>query len=162
MLDFFQNSKLLKVSAMEQNLNQVIFDCIDTTERWDQAEKELFEMDRELEQFFVKMIDENDGALPKENSYWYLYMDVVAKVLYFKSLASISLQPNDETVLAKSKVAMITVVRILPNNHLEENKDFLNEVTQTITRIFSETVEIAPVKLSESLLNYKLYLDNKY
>lgn len=162
MLDFFQNSKLLKVSVMEDHLNQVIFDCIDTSEKWDQAEKELLEMERELEQFFVKTIDGNNGELPKENSYWYLYMDVVSKVLYFRSLASSSLKPNDEKVATKSLAAMTTVVRTLPNNHLEDNKDFLNEVVQTIKRLFNETVEIVPIKLSEGLLNYKQYLDEKY
>lgn len=162
MLDFFQNSKLLKVSAMESHLNQVIFDCIDTSEKWDQAEKELVEMERELEQFFVKTIDDNNGELPKENSYWYLFMDVVAKVLYFRSLASSSLKPNDEKVVAKSKEAMTTVVHTLPNNHLEENEDFLNEVVQTMERLFNESVNIAPVTLSESLSNYKQYLDGKY
>jgi len=162
MLDFIQNSKALNISAMESHLNQVVFDCIDTSENWARAEKELSEMERELEQFFVKTIDQNEGELPKQNSYWYLYMDIVAKVLYFRSLANSSLNPNDEKVTAKAKAAMLTVVRILPNNHIEENEDFLKEVIQTISRLYNEAVEITPIPLKESLVNYKEYLDVKY
>lgn len=147
---------------MGSHLDQLVFDCIDTSSNWLKAEKELLEMERELEQYFVKTIDDQNGELPKESSYWYLFMDVVAKVLYFRSLASISLNENDEKVKKKTLAAMSTSVQTLPNNHTEENEEFLREVIETISHLFNETVKVVPVTLKESFVNYKEYLDVKY
>lgn len=162
MLKIFQDKQYLKVSEIEDHLNQVIFECIDTSEKWERVEKELAEIEREMEQFYVKIIDENSGEVPKENSFWHLFLGVVSKVLYFKSLAMASLNEGNEKLAPKLKMAMVTAIETLPNKQTEENEEFLNEISNTIRRLFSEEVEIKPTTIKDSLASYKNYLEIKY
>lgn len=154
--------RTLNITAIEEQLNQIIFEYIDTSENWQKAVTELSEIERELEQFFITSIDNNNGSLPKGNAYWYLFLDIVSKLLYFKGLAKAKLYKDNEKEIVKVIEAWKASLLILPNNQLENNRAFLEEIVKSIETLINETVEIEGTTIQRNLQAYNQYLEEKY
>jgi len=162
MVKSVQNMRALNINAIEEQLNQIIFEYIDTSESWQKASTELSEIERELEQFFIKYIDENNGSLPKGNAYWYLFMDVVSKLLYFKGVANAKLNKDNEKEMSKVIEAWKASLLILPNNQIENNREFLEEIIKSIQALSNETVNVEETTIEKNLKTYNQYLETKY
>ncbi len=73
------------LAQLQEKVDEIIFDYIDTSKNWGKAYKGLNNLFQQTVQFYEKYVDENN--IPEANVYWTLFLDVVGRLIYFKTLA---------------------------------------------------------------------------
>ncbi|KGR74984.1 hypothetical protein [Ureibacillus manganicus] len=121
---------LLNVAQLQEKVDEIIFDYIDTSQNWGKAFKGLNNLFQQTLQFFVKYVDEN--GIPNANVYWSLYLDVVGRLVYFKTLAERNLSDlkTDEDVdnfIEGFEVA----ANCLPHENLNDEHELLDEICES-------------------------------
>ena len=127
-------NNLLNVAQLQEKVDEIIFDHIDTSQNWGKAFKGLNNLFQQTVQFYVKYIDEN--GIPNTKVYWSLYLDVVGRLVYFKTLAERHLTDiqNDKDVdhiIDGYKVA----AKCLPHDNVNNEHELLDEISESFEGI---------------------------
>ncbi|MER1956492.1 MAG: GTPase [Solibacillus sp.] len=138
---------LLNLPKLQLQVDTIVFDSIDSKPNWSKAYEQLDGLLQKVAQNFNSYIASNEGAMPKASTYWTLYMDIAAKILYFTGLAQSHLiDEQDPEARAQILERYQISVSCLPNASLEENEEFISEVKKSIGELTGKSSEI---KLSE-------------
>src|SRR5690554_4918576 len=87
------NNNILNLVQLQEELDGILFDYIDTSQKWNQAFERLEELLRQTISYFTSYV-RNEGKVPEGNVFWALYMDIVAKIIYYKTLSYMNLESN--------------------------------------------------------------------
>lgn len=118
----------LNLATLNQKADEVIFDYIDSKPNWEKAFKYLDVLLEECTNFFLATVKKNN-ELPKGNTYWNLFLEINAKLIYFSTLALQHYNQKSigitEDVLRKRYE---TSALCLTNVQTEEASNFLEEI----------------------------------
>jgi len=158
---------ILNLFQLQEELDGILFNYIDTSQKWDKAYEELKELLDELTAYFKNYLQEHDGRLPDNEMYWSLFIDNVSRILYFKTVAYMNLQKDmteEQKELIKS--ALHDAAGCLP--HVQgRNFEFLQEISQTYDLLFNENAHFEKYYfdknngLADCLENFKAYCVQK-
>ncbi len=134
---------LLNLPKLQEQVDTIVFDSIDSKPNWSKAYEQLDGLLQKVAQNFNGYIASNEGAMPKASTYWTLYMDIAAKMLYFIGLAQSHLIDEHDPeakaqVLERYKIS----ASCLPNASLEDNEEFISEVKKSIEQLAGQGNEI--------------------
>lgn len=129
-------NELLNLPSLKFKIDEIVFDHIDTKPNWSKAYSMLDEILQKVANNYNASIRRNNGEMPKSSTYWVLYMDIAAKLIYFTGLSHAHLidEQDDE---AKSHIVKLyqKSAACLPNATLENNEEFLEELQKSIEEI---------------------------
>lgn len=131
------SDNILNLAQLQDKMDGIVFDHLDTTQNWQRAYDDLDALLLQAIAYYKAQVKEANGNIPKGTVYWNLFMDIVSKIIYFrtfalKNLVDLNNASEKETVLFNLKVA----ANCLPNIQ-KGNKDFLQEIAQ-----FYEEIEL--------------------
>ena len=126
---------MLNLADLQQQMDETIFDYIDSKPNWDKAYILLDEMLEQTTKYFLRVV-ETKGELPKANTYWVLFTEINAKLIYFTTLAlkhrtQRSKGITDELLANRFEIAS----KCLTNIHTEENEQFLQEIKASFNEV---------------------------
>lgn len=127
-------TQMLNLAKMQLALDEIVFENIDTGHKWAHAQQLLENMYTESEQFFKQYVESKQGDLPKANSYWALFMDLMAKLSYFIAYTK-QKQGSSEQQLA---AAYLAAANYLPNSQHEGCIEFFEEIRTSYHEVSGE------------------------
>ena len=143
---------LLNLPNLQLKMDQVVFEYIDTKPNWSKAYELLDELLQRMAVAFNADMEKNEGALPKGSTYWVLFMDIAAKLLYFTGLAhSHLIDQQDEDAMAHIVSLYEISAACLPNAKIEENEEFITELKKSIVDIAPFTKKPVELKKATSI-----------
>jgi len=134
------NNGLLNVAQLHEKVDEIIFDYIDTSKNWGKGYKGLNNLFQQTVQFYVKYVDENGN--PKSNLYWTLFLDVVGRLVYFRTLAEKHLTdlPTNENVDNFIK-GYVVAAACLQNANTNQEHELLDEINESFKEIHPSNSE---------------------
>lgn len=131
------SDNILNLAQLQDKMDGVVFDHLDTTQNWQRAYDDLDALLLQAISYFNTQVKESNGNIPNGSVYWNLFMDIVSKIIYFRTFAEKNLvdfnnASDKEKVLYNLKIA----ANCLPNVQ-KGNKEFLQEIAQ-----FYEEIEL--------------------
>nr|WP_106780092.1 hypothetical protein [Lysinibacillus timonensis] len=78
---------LLNLPQLQAKMDEMVFDYIDSSQKWEKAYKGLDNLLQQTVSNFANYIDRQNGSFPESNVYWNLFADILAQLIYFKTLA---------------------------------------------------------------------------
>lgn len=132
-MDIELKNDLLNLPNLELKMDRIVFEHIDTLPNWSKAYEMLDELLQRMAISFNTAVDKKEGVLPRASTYWVLYMNIAAKLLYFTGLAhSHLIDKQDEDAKEQLVNLYYTSAACLPNAHLEDNEELLHEIKKSI------------------------------
>ena len=129
-------NNILNLAELQEKLNRVVFDYVDTTQKWEKAQENLQQLHSQMVVYFEQYISRNEGALPKGNPYWVLFLDLASRLVYFNNLVKQNLVSDlDETTRNEIAYAYEMAAKIFPYKQSEENDEFLEEIEKSLQQI---------------------------
>ena len=130
------SNNVLNLADLQQKMDETIFDYIDSKANWDKAYIILDEMLEQTTKYFLNIV--NSKGLPKPTTYWVIFMELNAKLIYFTTLAlknrtQKSNGITDELIANRFEIAS----RCLTNIHTDENELFLQEIKASFQEVSS-------------------------
>lgn len=127
-------NNLLKVTQLQDKVDEIVFDYIDTSKNWGKAYKGLNNLFQQTVQFYGKYV--NEHGIPNTNVYWSLFLDVVGRLIYFKTLAEkhltdLKTDEDVENIIEGFVVAANCLSNVTENN--EHN--LLDEISESFEEI---------------------------
>lgn len=136
-------NELLNVGTVQNVMNQTVFDYVDTTQKSEKAYAILDDLLHQVVNYFNDQLEKNNGEFLKRSTYWPLFMDVAAKLVYFNGLTHAQLiDPNDKEASLHIVEMYQIAARCLPNPTTEENVEFLAEIQKSAMLLLGETVAL--------------------
>ena len=137
-MNVLTSSGLLNLAAFQQKMDEIVFENIDTKPNWEKAFIGLDELLEQTTKFFVTYVKNKEYQLPKNSSYWVLFMELNAKLIYFTTLAlknydKKSIGITNEVLARRFEIAS----KCITNVNTEENEQFLVEIKDTFDTVSS-------------------------
>ena len=154
-------NNILNLAELQEKLNRVVFDYVDTTQKWEKAQENLQDLQSQMVVYFEQYVSRNDGALPSGNPYWVLFLDLASRLVYFNSLVKQNLVSDlDEATRNEIANAYEMAANIFPYKQSEENDEFLEEIEKSLQQITSNTrlVDKSSYPLSQCIENFHDYI----
>ena len=156
-------NNMLNLMELQERLDNAVFEHVDTAQNWNKAQAKLHPLYSQATDYFRDVVERNEGVMPKENSYWMLFMHTVSRLVYFENL----IQHNSSPTLnedARNRIAdgYITAAKILPNCQSEDNDEFFGEINKSLQQLTDSkmTVEKADKPLSACFQEFYRYLNS--
>ncbi|MEG0385230.1 MAG: GTPase [Solibacillus sp.] len=126
-------NELLNLPSLKFKVDEIVFDHIDTKPNWSKAYSMLDEVLQKMANNYNASIRRNNGEIPKGSTYWVLYMDIAAKLIYFTGLSHAHVI-DEHDVEAKMHIVKLyqKSAACLPNASLEINEEFVEELIKSI------------------------------
>lgn len=129
-------NEILNVGTVQRIMDQTVFDYVDTTENNEKAYEILDDLLHQVANYFNSQIEQSGGELPKRNTYWTLFMDVVSKLIYFNGLTHMQLIDKEDSDACQHILGMYqTSARCLPNARTSENIELLEEIQKSVQQL---------------------------
>ena len=154
-------NNILNLAELQEKLNRVVFDYVDTTQKWEKAQENLQDLQSQMVVYFEQYISRNEGALPSGNPYWVLFLDLASRLVYFNSLVKQNLVSDlDEATRNEIANAYEMAANIFPYKQSEENDEFLEEIEKSLRQITNSTrlVDKSSYPLSQCIENFHDYI----
>ncbi|QBK26353.1 hypothetical protein [Ureibacillus thermophilus] len=141
---------LMNLFQLQEELDRILFNYVDTSQKWDIAYEELGQLLNELNTYFRNYIQSNNRQLPENEMYWSLFMDNVSRIMYFKIFAYINLQKElSEEQKEKIKHALYDAASCLPDVQ-GRNYQFLQEIGQTYSHLYDDHSQFEKTYLAKN------------
>lgn len=143
----------LDIVKLQEEMDSVVFDYIDTSSNYKKAARELNQMHTQVTTFYKDFIAGRAGEIPPSNTYWFLFIDCSAKLCFFLATAIYYSSNELQETPIKVEKLLETAARTLPNINQEENEEFLTAVFALYTEVVAD--ETKTVALREEVLAQK-------
>lgn len=128
-------NKTLNLVQLKDEMDEIIFNYIDTTQKWEVAYSLLDELLKSAVDYFNRYVKAY-GELPKENTYWVLFLDIVSKIIYFHTIAYYQLNVKQQQDVKEQTIQLLTTAaNCIPDVNKEVNAEFLNEIASSYDKI---------------------------
>ena len=146
------SNNVLNIATLQQKMETVVFDHIDSTQNWPVAYKKLDELFKQTVNYFNQYVANNGRQLPKTNTYWTLYLNIASQLVYFTALAKSNVEAGQYSEV-KENIAKAYKVALdcLPASNSEENEQFLEEVIKSYTALTGEAIAVEPRKTEQCI-----------
>lgn len=154
-------NNILNLAELQEKLNRVVFDYVDTTQKWDTAQENLQQLQSQMVVYFEQYVSRNEGTLPSGNPYWVLFLDLASRLIYFNNLVKQNLLSNiDEAMQNEIANAYEISAKIYPYKQSEEGDEFLDEIEKSLQQITDGTrlVDKSSYPLSKCIENFHDYI----
>ena len=129
-------NNMLDLRELQERLDNAVFEHIDTAQNWNKAQAKLHPLYSQATEYFKGVVERNEGVMPKENSYWMLFMHTISRLLYFENLVKHnSSSALDEDAQQRIADGYITAAKILPNCQAEDNDEFFGEINKSLQQL---------------------------
>ncbi|KGR83451.1 hypothetical protein ACTHQ8_01400 [Lysinibacillus odysseyi] len=155
-------TNVLNLEELQEQLNHVVFDHIDTALNWERAQSKLQPLYSQAVAYFKETVEQNDGAIPKENSHWMLFMHIASRLVYFENLIKQNMSASlDEASLDQITEGYVAAAKILPNCQSDYNEEYFNEINKSLQQLTEgkAAVEKVSAPLSECLQTFYRYIN---
>lgn len=156
-------NNMLNLAELQERLDNAVFEHVDTAQNWSKAQAKLQPLYKQAADYFKSVVERNEGAMPKENSYWTLFMHTVSRIVYFENLIKHNSSPAlDEATQRRIADGYITAARILPNCKSEDNEEFFGEINKSLQQLTGGEMAIEKTAnpLSACLQEFYRYLNS--
>ncbi|WP_155591719.1 hypothetical protein [Lysinibacillus cavernae] len=160
----------LDIVKLQEKMNAVVFDYLDTSNNYPKAMKELNPLYIQVTAYYKEYIENRSGELPSANTYWHLFIDCCAKLCYFLAastyFSSNALQKTPEEVEQLLKIAAYS----LPSIEQEENELLLTEILALLTEVLADEEKVTTIRnevlaqkgdVKQCLQQFKLFVDQE-
>ena len=146
------NSNLLNLLSIQNKMEQTVFDYVDTTTNMQKAFTTLDELLHQMVNNFNATVESMEGQLPQSSTYWVLFMDIAARLVYFNGLTSAELiNQNDSDAKEHTLNLYKLSAKCMPNPNEENSEQFIEEVIVGIQQL--EGVNDESTLLTSSSMN---------
>lgn len=155
-------NSVLDLQEVQEQLDHTVFDHIDTAQNWEKAQGNLQPLYSQTTAYFKEVVANNNGDMPKENSYWMLFMHTASRLVYFDNLTKHNISsPLDEASRHQIADGYVTAAKILPNCQSEYNEEFFDEINKSLQQLTEGkvAVEKVPTSLSGCLQAFYQYIN---
>ncbi|KGR86391.1 hypothetical protein CD30_19010 [Ureibacillus massiliensis 4400831 = CIP 108448 = CCUG 49529] len=122
--------KDLNLLKFKEDMDEIVFNYIDTTQKWEKAYSQLDELLNGAVDYFNSHI--TGVGMPKQNTYWVLFMDITSKLIYFHTLAYQQLKMiQNEDVTKEVLQLYLVAANCIPDVQKLANAEFLMEVAHS-------------------------------
>jgi hypothetical protein len=130
--------KALNLIQLKEEMDGIVFNYIDTSQKWDVAHTQLDELLKNAIDYFDSYTKAN-GDLPKENTYWVLFLNFGYKLIYFHTISYYQLKGCDNEEVKERVVELLTLAaNCIPNVKKRSHGEFLNEIARSLEEIQQE------------------------
>lgn len=126
--------KSLNLLQLKEQMDEVVFNYIDTSNKWERAYSELDGLLISIVDFFNSQI--TSEGLPKQNTYWILFMDITSRLIYFHTFAFYQMKKlQQEDVTKEVLQSYLIAANCIPDVRKLANAEFLLEVAHSFEEI---------------------------
>ena len=143
----------LDIISMQEQVDEIVFNYIDTSVNYEQAYKQIAPKLDEAMQFVQRYLQANSLETPPSNTYWMLFAGLVSKLAYFKAYTMWKLQHGSQDEMNRLFIASAYV---LPNKETEANEEILEDIAAQYTVFQQQNGEETLVDLHKQALAQKL------
>lgn len=134
-MNLIYSKGLLNLATLSQKADEIIFDYIDSKPNWEKAFKYLDVLLEECTNFFLKTVEKNN-EFPKGNTYWNLFLEINAKLIYFSTLAlqhynQKSIGITDDLLRKRYETSALCLTTV----QTEEASSFLEEIKSSYASV---------------------------
>lgn len=123
------SNKVLNLVQLQDRMEELVFNHIDTSQKWDKAYSGLTELLNQSVSYFNQSVENNKGELPKANTFWALFMDIESKLIYFNTLSYLRLKENQlDSIKGNILRLLVQAANCIPEVQKETNTEFLDEI----------------------------------
>ncbi len=128
-------NKALNLLQLKETMDEIVFDYIDSTQKWEKAYEEIDELLNNTVNFYNNHVIK-EGGVPKQNTYWVLFMDIASKLIYFHTMAYYQLKKQQNLDVSKEVLQLYKIAaNCIPDVRKLANAEFLIEVAQRYEEI---------------------------
>ena len=133
------SNNVLNLADLQQKMEEIVFDYIDSKPNWEKAYMLLDEMLEQTTRYFVDQVQDK-GELPQPSVYWTLFTELNAKLIYFTTLALKNREKKSSGITNEVLANRFeTAAECLVNIHTEENEEFVKEIQATFEEVSDRT-----------------------
>ena len=154
-------NNILNLAELQEKLNRVVFDYVDTTQKWEKAQENLQQLQSQMIEYFEQYLSRNEGVLPSSNPYWVLFLDLASRLVYFNNLVKQNVVSDlDEKTRNEVANAYEMAAKIFPYKQSEENDEFLTEIEKSLQHItnHARSVDKSSYPLSQCMETFHNYI----
>ncbi|RHW38645.1 hypothetical protein D1B33_07150 [Lysinibacillus yapensis] len=130
--------KSLNLLQLKEQMDEIVFNYIDTSSKWEIAYSKINELLQIAVHHFERYVEVN-GELPKENTYWVLFLNLGYKLIYFHTISDYQLKEQPSEADKKRAVELLTLsAKCIPNVQSENHAEFLEEIIKSLVHIQEE------------------------
>lgn len=131
---------------LQNDLSEIVFDYIDTSQKWDIAYQKLDELLNKTIGHFQSSEQKEEIKSLTENTFWFLFLNNVSRLIYFHTLAYKEMKAKTSEFSKETVLSLVQhAVKCLPNTKHEENKQFIEEVKVTVKQLGGSIDEIEKI-----------------
>ena len=142
----------LDIISMQEQLDEIVFNHIDTSANYEQAYKQIAPKLDEALQFLQRYLQANGVETPPGNTYWILFAGLISKLAYFKAFTMWKLQHGSAEEMNR---LFITSAYVLPNKETEVNEEILEDIAAHYTLFQQQAGHEATIDLHKEALAQK-------
>ncbi len=132
---------ILNLAELQQKTDQAVFDYIDSKPNWEKAHTILDDLLEGTTKYFIEYVKKNDDQLPKVSSYWVLFIEINAKLIYFATLALKNCTQKSKSITNDLLANRFEIAsKCLTNIELEESELFLQEIKLSFELVAVDTI----------------------
>ncbi|GGG27275.1 hypothetical protein GCM10007425_22300 [Lysinibacillus alkalisoli] len=124
---------LLDIMSLQEQVEQIVFDYMDTSVRYEIAYEQLNPLFQETINYYMTYLDKQQ-ALPTASTYWHMFASTTAQLSFFLSVVLLSTAKTDEQRKEGMTLAHIAVTS-LPYVQAESIDLVVQEMNDTYTRL---------------------------
>lgn len=145
--------KELDIISIQEQVDEIIFNHIDTAANYQEAYKVFAQKLDEMLQFLQRYLQANKLDVPPSNTYWTLFAGLASKLMYFKAYTMWKL---DHGKVEEMNELFIASACVLPNKETEAAEEILEDISANYAA-FQKEKELTPViNLHDDVLAKKL------
>ncbi|CDZ99907.1 hypothetical protein BN1050_00356 [Metalysinibacillus saudimassiliensis] len=138
---------LLDVMSLQEQIDHIVFDYMDTSVRHEIAHEQLNELFTEVQQYFASYIMKNNGVLPDASTYWLMFVSCVSQLSYFLSITTFTTAQQSADKTQAVQYAELAVAT-LPQMKNEDDELLVDEMNEKYTALIEDETKMREVVAS--------------
>lgn len=135
---------LLDVMSLQEQIDHIVFDYMDTSVRHEIAHEQLNELFAEVQQYFTNYVKKNNGVLPDASTYWHMFVSCVSQLSYFLSITTFTISQQATDKMQALQYAQLAVAT-LPQMKSEDDELLVNEMQEQYTALIEDETKMREV-----------------
>lgn len=128
----------LHILQLKEQMDEVVFNYIDTSQKWEVAYSELDVLLEKTTGYFESYM-EASGDKPEGNTTAVLFLNVAYKLIYFHTISYYHLEETDQAAVRDKVLDLLTLAaKCIPDVHKENNAEYLGEIAKSYEEISRE------------------------
>lgn len=141
-----KKGKNLNLLQLQNEMNEIVFNYIDTTQKWEKAYTHLDDLLNVAIEHFQSHIKKELKHKLTSDTYSVLFLNIVARTIYFLTIAYKEMKKNNSELYKDNALSLLLhSVKCLPNTKNEENKQFLNEIKELAEQLGGNVEEVEKI-----------------